>query len=85
MRYYSAQRPLTPGAFPGKALEIVNYDEKTYVEEIGMEAWGYVEYASPLAPETAKAYELTPEGRKNHEKTLPRDHDGQRSGKRHGD
>ena len=28
MRYYSAQRPLTPGAFPGTAMEIVNYDEK---------------------------------------------------------
>lgn len=63
MRYYSTRRPLTLGAFPGKALEIVNYDERTYVEKIGREAWGHVEYASPLAPETAKAYELTPEGK----------------------
>ena len=64
MRYYSTQRPVTPGSFPrpdgNKVLEIHNYDSKTYCEEIGREVWGYIDYERPLPPELAATYELTP-------------------------
>ena len=64
MRYYSTQRPITPGSFPkspfNKVQEIHNYDSKTYCEEIGREAWGYIEYEWPITPEDAISYELTP-------------------------
>ena len=45
-RYYSTQRPVMPGGFPRKAdvVEIKNFDVKTFCEEIGKEAWGYIEY-----------------------------------------
>ena len=45
-RYYSTQRPVMPGGFPRKAdvVEIKNFDMKTFCEEIGKEAWGYIEY-----------------------------------------
>lgn len=64
MRYYSTQRPITPGSFPkpmaNEVKEIHNFEEKTYCEEIGREAWGYIEYAQALAPEQASCCELTP-------------------------
>ena len=64
MRYYSTQRPLTPGSYPESAFNQVtaihNYDFKTYCEEIGREAWGYIEYKQPLHPENAIDFELTP-------------------------
>ena len=42
MRYYSIMRPVMPGSYPKKAAaqEIENFDEKTFCEEIGREAWG---------------------------------------------
>ena len=64
MRYYSTQRPVGPGTFPqpawNKALEIHNFDSKTYCEELGREAWGYIDYERPLHPEQAAGYELYP-------------------------
>lgn len=66
MRYYSTQRPVTPGSYPnpeGNAvLEIVNFDSKTYREELGRDAWGYIEYEKPLTEGETKSYELIPEG-----------------------
>lgn len=62
MRYYSTQRPVGPGTFPrqdGKET-ITNFDGKTYCEEIGREAWGYIDYREPLTPEQSASYELTP-------------------------
>lgn len=66
MRYYSTQRPVMPGGFPKKAAveKIENFDTKTFCEEIGREAWGFVEYQEPLATEEADAYELTLGGMK---------------------
>ena len=64
MRYYSTQRPITLGSYPetenNKATEIHNYEGKTYCEEIGRDAWGYIEYEQPLHPEDVITYELTP-------------------------
>ena len=63
MRYYSTQRPITPGSFPRVAFnavkEIVNFERKTYCEEIGREAWGYIDYEKPLDRYDCNAYELT--------------------------
>ncbi|MCM1182947.1 MAG: hypothetical protein NC337_06210 [Roseburia sp.] len=49
-RYYSTQRPVMPIGFPKKAeaVEIKNFDVKTFCEEIGREAWGYIEYRGEL-------------------------------------
>lgn len=39
--------------------EIVNFESgRTYCEEIDNKAWGYIEYATPLAPQQASDYEL---------------------------
>ena len=63
MRYYSTPRPITPGSFPRVAFnavkEIVNFERKTYCEEIGREAWGYIDYEKPLDRYDCNAYELT--------------------------
>ena len=37
----------------------MKFDTSTYCEEIGREAWGYIEYREPIAPEQAAVYELT--------------------------
>lgn len=65
-KYYSERRPLLPGGYPekSKALQIVNFDERIYCEEIAAEAWGYIEYSEPLSAEQAEAYELTLAGQK---------------------
>lgn len=67
-RYYSSQRPVMPGCFPRKsdAVEIKNFDAKTFCEEIGKEAWGYIEYQAELTKEEADAYELIPGGMKTY-------------------
>ena len=66
MRYYSTQRPVGPGTYPkpqGNAVkEVFNFDSKTYCEEVGREAWGYIEYEKPLDPETAAGYALVADG-----------------------
>ncbi len=64
MRYYSTQRPVGPGTYPrqGGTETVTNFDGPTYCEEIGREAWGYIEYREPITPEAARAYELTPGG-----------------------
>ena len=61
MRYYSTQRPVGPGTFPrqGGTETVTNFYGKIYCEEIGREAWGYIEYREAITPEQAKAYELT--------------------------
>ncbi len=68
MRYYSTQRPVMPGGFPKKAVveKIKNFGTKTYCEEIGREAWGYIEYRESLTKEAADAYELTLGGMKTY-------------------
>lgn len=62
MKCYSTQRPIVPGTFPkpagNKVVNIVNFDTRQFCKEIGRNAWGYIEYESPLATDTAKQYEL---------------------------
>ena len=66
MKYYSTQRPVSPGSYPCKnsVVEIHNFDNRTFCEEIGAEAWGYIEYNCELSEKEAAEYELVPEGLK---------------------
>lgn len=66
MRYYSTRRPLAPGGYPKRKTvkEIKNFDSRIFLEEIGMEVWGYIEYTEPLEENEAEAYELIPGDRK---------------------
>lgn len=61
-RYYSTQRPVTPGSFPkpegNRVLEIVNFDDRTVCSDIGRAAWGYIEYERPLDEAAARSYEF---------------------------
>lgn len=65
MRYYSTERPVSLGTYPkskdNKITEIFNYDDKTYIEEIGREAWGYIDYLYPLSNSDIINYELVAE------------------------
>lgn len=67
-RYYSTMRPVLPGSFPKKALveKIENFDTKTFCEEIGRDAWGYIEYREVLTKKEADAYELVLGGMKTY-------------------
>ena len=49
MRYYSVQRPVMPGGLPRNMdiEKIENFDTKIFCEEIGREAWGYIEPKFP--------------------------------------
>ena len=68
VRYYSTQRPFGPGTFPQRdgTETITNFDCKIYCEEIGREAWGFIDYLEPLTKEEADAYELTLGGMKTY-------------------
>lgn len=61
-RYYSSQRPVSPGSFPkpvgNRVLEIVNFDKRTPCYDANCDAWGYIEYEKPLGKELARCYEL---------------------------
>lgn len=64
MRYYSTQRPVGPGTYPrqGGTETVKNFDGPIYCKEIDREAWGYIDYRTPLTEEEAERWELTPEG-----------------------
>lgn len=60
-RYYSTQRPISPGTYPNgenKPISIENFDERQPVENGQLQAWGYLEYAEPLSQKEMKEYEL---------------------------
>lgn len=62
-RYYSTQRPIVPGSYPvGEVDCVVNFPERVYCEEIGREAWGYIDYRNPITRQQMEDYELI-EGR----------------------
>ncbi len=67
-RYYSTMRPVQPGGYPNRESveEIHNFDTKTFCEEIGREAWGYIDYREALTKEQTDAYELTLGGMKTY-------------------
>ena len=63
-RYYSIMRPIGIGTFPPGAhvTNIVNFNQRMYVPEIGREAWGYIEFSHTLSKQNQIAYELLPGG-----------------------
>lgn len=65
-RYYSTRRPFGPGTFPQKdgRETVTNFSEKTYCEDIGREAWGYIDYPDPLTEKEVAEYELFPAEKK---------------------
>lgn len=61
MRYYTTQRPVGPGTYPRKdGMEsYVNFFAgRIFCEEIGREAWGYIEYGEELTQKEMRNYEL---------------------------
>lgn len=56
-RYYSTQRPVAPGTFPGRPARIENFDDREIVPGIGP-AWGFLEYREPLSDAQVQDYEL---------------------------
>lgn len=66
MRYYSTQRPVMPGSYPRSysVKEIHNFEQKTFCEEIGREAWGYIEFEVSIPEDEATHWELTMAGKK---------------------
>lgn len=62
MRYYTTQRPVSPGSVPGGMTDFQNFPVKTYCEDICREAWGWVEYPSDLTAAQVDQYELVPAG-----------------------
>lgn len=61
-KYYSTQRPVDIGTFPkppgNLPLEIVNYDERVWIEDESLRAWGELTYAKPLTQIQMDDYEL---------------------------
>lgn len=59
-KYYSILRPIAPGTIPKEGIvEIVNFDEKEYVEQIKRDAWGYVIFDKEVSQ--PQDYDLMPE------------------------
>ena len=59
-RYYSTQRPVSIGTYPGKPENIHNFDDRQEVCGGKMQAWGYLEYKEPLTEKQMSEYELKP-------------------------
>ena len=64
-RYYATQRPPMLGCIPKGASEVVFFDERPFVEEIGRPAWGYAEYSRKLTDDEITEYELVEANREN--------------------
>ena len=63
-RYYSTQRPITPGTVPKDSLiGVVNYGARSYVPEIDREAWGHADYSRMLTGKEINEYELHTAGK----------------------
>lgn len=62
MKYYSILRPISLGTFPkydnNKILEIVNFSEKVYCDEIERDAFGYIDYENSIETTDAYNYDL---------------------------
>lgn len=59
-RYYSLLRPVSPGTYPqpSEVKNIVNFDERTFIDDINRYAWGYIEYEKELSWDEARDYDL---------------------------
>lgn len=67
MRYYSTERPLGLGTHPKcNAATVENFDDKTFCEDIGREAWGYIDFPDDfvISEDDLRTYSLIPAGMK---------------------
>lgn len=62
MRTYSIYRPIGPGTCPQseqyQVAAIKNFEERTFIPEIGMMAWGYADYTCVVPKKVLDSYEL---------------------------
>lgn len=70
-RYYLTQRPAMPGTFPkpqgNRVQRVENFDRRTFCEEVGRDAWAYVEYEKPVSDVLLHNYEMVEGGNHNDE------------------
>lgn len=58
-KYYSVIRPISVGTVPHCTIrEVVNFDQRQYVEEIMRQAWGYFLTPNEIPKEQLLAYNL---------------------------
>lgn len=58
-KYYSVIRPISVGTVPHCTIrEVVNFDQRQYVEEIMRQAWGYFLTPDEIPKEKLQAYNL---------------------------
>lgn len=69
-RYYSTQRPVAPGTFPGKPAELGNYGSNGVDFKRLGHVWGWLDYEEQLTTEQTEGYELTPAGATPHYYTI---------------
>ncbi|MBO8161344.1 MAG: hypothetical protein H0Z24_06870 [Thermosipho sp. (in: Bacteria)] len=67
-RYYLTLRPPGPGSQPRGFIKQVSFDNKKYIDEIGKEAWGYVEYDKPI--KNPESWDMVESKAKNIEKEV---------------
>lgn len=60
MRAYSVRRPVDIGTYPKgyEVADIVNFDMRRRVAEIGCEAWGYIDFFDRVPQEVLERFEL---------------------------
>lgn len=60
MRAYSVSRPVDIGTYPKdyEVADIVNFDTRRLVAEIGRDAWGYIDFFDRVPQEVLERFEL---------------------------
>lgn len=58
-RYYLTYRPVDMGTCPRDFVNMRNYDDRTDIPELGIQAWGYAEYGRELTDDEVNGYQLT--------------------------
>jgi len=64
-RYYCLDKPPMPGTVPRGMSDMVDFQEVRYVEDIGREACGYVEYFRKLSVDEVQRFKLAAVERKH--------------------
>lgn len=85
MRYYSTLRPISIGCFPHghEVTEICNFQKREFVEKIGRNAWGFIEFADCLTEKEADQYDLISEELKTYYGVIATIYDDGRKKARH--
>ena len=68
-RYYLTPASGDAGDLPkpqgNKVLRVENFDQRTFCEEAGREAWAYVEYEKPVSEVLLRNFEMAEGGNHN--------------------